>query len=239
LNNKELIYKRHILLMNYSFEIQYKNNASIANLSFVINKQSYSFVLKVYTPDCDQYNNEINCHYFSYEITNEYGAKNKYIEYVNCFEKLALKIDSPDNNISLFGTSLKKDFKTANKEKLKSSLLEINENIIYKIKKHFHLDIDADDANEFIDSDDNDFEEEEYDVGDEGCEGSKLNHIFFPTLQQLFKKYECHYMFNDKNPKKPIKVLQGELKFYSIESRGDAIGEVVINNKPILVRNKK
>ncbi len=136
--------------MNYSFEIQYKNHASNANLSFTINKQLYLFDLKVYTPDCDQYHNEINCHYFSYETINEYGAKHRQIEYVNCFEELALKIDSPNNNISLFGISLKKDFKIADKEILKSFLLEINENIIYKIKKHFHFDIDANDISKFI-----------------------------------------------------------------------------------------
>jgi len=214
--------------MNYLFEIQYKDHGSIANLSFTINKQLYSFCLKVYMPDCDQFHNKINSYYFSYETINEYGAKNRQIEYVNCFEELALKIDNP--NISLFGIKLKKEFEITDKEILKSFLLEINKNIIYQIKKHFHLDIDT---KEFNNNDDNDFEEEEYYVGDEECEGSELQYMFFPTLQQLFKKYECHYMINDKKPK-PINILvDDELKYYSIESRGDAIGNVIINNKPI------
>jgi len=79
----------------------------------------------------------------------------------------------------------------------------------------------------------NDFEEEEYDISDKECEGIHLQYMFYPTLHQLLKKYECYYTINDKKPK-PIKILaDDELKYYSIEFRGDAIGNVIINNKLI------
>ena len=61
---------------------------------FILNNKEYSYDLQVYSPDCDQYQKNLHAYYFIYEKINEYGAKIRYTEYVNCFNILAININS-------------------------------------------------------------------------------------------------------------------------------------------------
>ena len=49
---------------------------------------------QVCTPDCDDCSENLNAHYFVFTDTNKFGAKNNYVEYIDCFSVLASKIDS-------------------------------------------------------------------------------------------------------------------------------------------------
>ena len=46
------------------------------------------------------------------------------------------------------------------------------------------------DITDYRNADDNEFEEEVYEYQDDGCEGSYMNFIFSPTLQELLQKYD-------------------------------------------------
>jgi len=107
----------------FLFEIYTEKYTLKAKLSFMLNDKEYSYNLKIYTPDCDQYENQINAHYFCYEKINEYGAKQNYIEYVNCFEELALNINT-DKILRLFDLDINKDDDEKNIEKIKNLFLE-------------------------------------------------------------------------------------------------------------------
>lgn len=114
--------------MNYQFNLEYgKYGDTNGKLCFELNNEKYNFELNVYTPDCDEYDDNVNCYYFTYEKINEYGAKLCYVEYVNCFERF---VNDKIKN-TLFGTKFKKE----NKE----FFLEINDFIIKEVKKHFNI----------------------------------------------------------------------------------------------------
>jgi len=111
--------------MSFKFNIKYKDYIILANLHFTINNKTYQFNnLQVYTPDCDDCINNINTHYFIYEIINDYGAIQRYSEYVNCFEELVFN----PNKLKLFNINID------NKNDFRELFLIINKNIKDKIK---------------------------------------------------------------------------------------------------------
>ena len=82
--------------MSFHFEINRVKSVSIGELWFEINDKKYDFKFQVCTPDCDDCSENLNAHYFVFTDTNEFGAKNNYVEYIDCFSVLASKIDSFD-----------------------------------------------------------------------------------------------------------------------------------------------
>jgi hypothetical protein len=95
---------------------------------------------------------EINAYYFVYE-TNEYGCRESYIEYVNCFEEIANKLCT-EKNLYLFNLNINKEFQDVDKELLKNAFLEINEIIVDKAKLHIkqYLEDKSDDKNNSYDN---------------------------------------------------------------------------------------
>jgi hypothetical protein len=124
--------------MSYHFELSYNNYKTTGKIWFEFNNKEYTFVVGVYAPDCDDYKNEINAHYFSYGKINDYGAKEQYTEYVNCFENLALNIDKK-NLLMLFDLNINREFEKEDKPKLKALFQEINKHIIEKVKLYFRI----------------------------------------------------------------------------------------------------
>ena len=209
--------------MNYNLDLQYnKLGGTNGELLFKLNGKEYNFKLDVYTPDCEPYNN-VNAYYFTCEKINEYGAKLCYVEYVNCFETF---VNNKTKN-KLFDIQFKK-------EENKKFFLEINDFIIKKVKKHFRIEEQKLDINEFKDSDDNEIKKETYYIDDTmmNCEGWYLNYKLCPTLKELFDKYG--YDINKISNiciefQKLIKPLEGDLSKYSIDFRGDGMGIIIID----------
>jgi len=85
--------------------------------------------LNVFIPDCDDCSENLNAHYFMFTDTNKFGAKNNYVEYIDCFYVLASKIDS-FGNLRLFNFDINKEFKSN----------EINDCIVKKVKKYYQDD---------------------------------------------------------------------------------------------------
>ena len=129
--------------MSFNFEINRVKYDSIGELWFEINDKKYDFKFQVCTPDCDQFSENLNAHYFTFAMTNKFGAKCNYVEYINCFSVLASKIDSL-GYLRLFNLDINKEFKSNEKNELKTLFLEINECIVKKIKKYYQLDNDID-----------------------------------------------------------------------------------------------
>ena len=121
--------------MTYKFTINSnKYYETIGEIFFNINDKDYKFIVKIYSPDCDDCCNNINSYYFHYEKKNEYGATLKYTEYVNCFENIAL-----NKKTRLFGLDINKEFNCISNE-LKELFINLNNLIITKIKKYYNLD---------------------------------------------------------------------------------------------------
>ena len=130
--------------MSFNFEINRVKYDSIGELWFQINDKKYDFKFQVCTPDCDQFSENLNAHYFFFAMTNKFGAKLIRIEYIDCFSVLASKIDSL-GYLRLFNLDINKEFKSNEKNELKTLFLEINDCIVKKLKKYYHLD-DSDDS---------------------------------------------------------------------------------------------
>ena len=125
--------------MSFHFEIKSVKSDSIAELWFKLNNKKYDFKLNVFTPDCDDCSENLNAHYFNFAITNKFGAKLNYVEYINCFSVLASKINSFDR-LRLFNLDINKEFTPNDKNELKKIFLEINDCIVKKVKKYYHFD---------------------------------------------------------------------------------------------------
>jgi len=69
--------------MSFNFEIKRVKYGSICELWFQINDKKYDFKFNVYTPDCDDYSENLNAHYFTFADTNKFGAKSNYLLYIN------------------------------------------------------------------------------------------------------------------------------------------------------------
>ena len=132
--------------MSFNFEINCVKSDSIGELWFELNNKKYNFKLNVFTPDCDDYSEDLNAYYFTFADTNKFGAKSNYIEYIDCFYVLASKIDSLDR-LRLFNLDINKEFKPNEKNELQKLFLEINDCIVKKVKKYYHFD-DSDDSND-------------------------------------------------------------------------------------------
>ena len=129
--------------MSFHFEINRVKSVSIGELWFEINDKKYDFKFQVCTPDCDDCSENLNAYYFTFAMTNKFGAKCNYVEYINCFSVLASKIDSL-GYLRLFNLDINKEFKSNEKNEFKNLFLEINECIVKKIKKYYQLDNDID-----------------------------------------------------------------------------------------------
>jgi hypothetical protein len=115
--------------MSFNFEINRVNSDSIGELWFELNDKKYDFKFQVCTPDCDQFSENLNAHYFTFAMTNKFGAKLIRIEYIDCFSVLASKIDSL-GYLRLFNLDINKEFKSNEKNELKKLFLEINDCIV-------------------------------------------------------------------------------------------------------------
>ena len=127
--------------MSFNFEINCVKSDSIGELWFELNNKKYNFKLNVFTPDCDDYSEDLNAYYFTFADTNKFGAKSNYIEYIDCFYVLASKIDSLDR-LRLFNLDINKEFKPNEKNELQKLFLEINDCIVKKLKIYYDLDND-------------------------------------------------------------------------------------------------
>jgi hypothetical protein len=132
--------------MSFNFEINRIKSDSIGELWFEINDKKYDFKFQVCTPDCDQFSENLNDYYFSLHITNKFGAKVNYVEYIDCFSVLASKINSLDR-LRLFNLDINKEFTPSEKNELQKLFLEINDCIIKKLKIYYDLDNDLDNNN--------------------------------------------------------------------------------------------
>ena len=204
--------------MTYKFTITSNEYyETIGEIFFNFNNKDYKFIVKIYSPDCDDCCNNINSYYFHYEKKNEYGATLKYTEYVNCFENIAL-----NKKTRLFGLDINKEFNCISNE-LKELFINLNNLIITKIKKYY---------NKFLNDNNNEIEEEIYYVDDIDCEGGHLNYKLCPKFKELFHKYnyDIKKISNiDNEVKQRFKKLEGDLSKYSIDFRGDAMGILVID----------
>ena len=129
--------------MKFKFDIKYIGWSSIGEIEFEIDYKTYQFLFQVHTPDCDDAEN-IYSYYFVFETINEYGAKQNYVEYVDCFEKIAFRIGN-NKYLKLFNLDINKEFENIDKNELKDFFLEINEYIIKKVKEHFKNNFDIED----------------------------------------------------------------------------------------------
>lgn len=164
----------------WSFKIYSENYTSKAFLLFELNNKAYSFNLTVYTPDCDGFDNQLNLYYFFYEEINKYGYKKSYIEYVNCFEKLANNINS-GKKLKLFDIDINKELleeNIENTETVKKMFLEINEYILRKIIKYYNLKTSFLKDYNSIDDYDDEIEKEKYMYDDNNYEVEQLNYMF-------------------------------------------------------------
>jgi hypothetical protein len=127
--------------MSFNFEIKRVKYDSIGELWFEINDKKYDFKFQVCTPDCDQFSENLNAHYFTFTVTNKYGANFNYVEYIDCFSVLASKINSLDR-LRLFNLDINKEFKPNEKNELQKLFLEINDCIVKKLKIYYDLDND-------------------------------------------------------------------------------------------------
>jgi len=84
------------------------------------------------------------------------------------------------------------------------------------------------DITDYRNADDNEFEEEVYEYQDDGCEGSYMNFIFCPTLQELFQKYDYDIKTIDYEPMDELDEELTHFKHYAIDFRG-VKGEIVID----------
>lgn len=120
----------------YSFKIYTEKYKSKATLLFVLNDKEYLYNITIQTPDCEQYMDDINAHYMCYEKINEYGAKQRYVEYVDCFKKLAININN-NKKLKLFDL----DIELSNNIKETQDLfLKLNQDILHKTSIWFELD---------------------------------------------------------------------------------------------------
>lgn len=147
----------------FSFKIYTEKYTSKAKLSFMLNDKEHLYNLNVHSPDCEQYNEYLHAYYFCYEKINKYGAKERYIEYVNCFDILAININS-DKKLKLFDLDINKELTNNNKEKIQDLFLNLSKDILYKTSIWFKLTIM--DINDYIDSDDSEIEKETYYIDD-------------------------------------------------------------------------
>ena len=127
--------------MSFYFEINRVKYDSIGELWFEINDKKYNFKFNVYTPDCDDSSENLNAYYFTFAMTNKFGAKRNYVEYIDCFSVLASKLDSFDR-LRLFNLDINKEFTSNEKNELKKLFLEINDCIVKKLKKYYDYDSD-------------------------------------------------------------------------------------------------
>lgn len=123
----------------FSFKIYTEKYQSKATLLFVLNDKEYLYNVTIYTPDCEQYMDDINAHYMCYEKINEYGAKQKYIEYVTCFENLANNINN-NEKLKLFDLDINKELSNNIIEKTQDLFLKLNKDILHKTSIWFRLD---------------------------------------------------------------------------------------------------
>ena len=82
--------------MEIRFNIKEYGYLKIGDLWFRIDGKINEFLLKIKTPDLDDWS-EITTYYFVYETINEYGCRQQYTEYVNCFEEIANKLYTKKN----------------------------------------------------------------------------------------------------------------------------------------------
>lgn len=127
--------------MSFNFEINCVKSDSIGELWFEINDKKYDFKFQVCTPDCDQFSENLNAHYFTFAETNKFGAKFNYVEYIDCFSVLASKINSL-GYLRLFNLDINKEFTPNEKNELKKLFLEINDCIVKKVKNYYDYDSD-------------------------------------------------------------------------------------------------
>lgn len=187
--------------MTYNFNIYYNDYISKANLSFNIDDNYYSFDITVHSPECDDCMSNLNSYYFFYEKVNEYGAKNGYTEYINCFETYSSKINN--NSFKLFDTYIK--ITQDNETIIKNLFIKLNKTIIKKVKHYFHID----DCNE-SDKDD-----------------EEIIELNCSTLSNLFNKY--NYDISLIKYKPLFDLNNHHLNHYSIEFRGDGFGIIIID----------
>jgi len=113
--------------MEVRFDIKEFGYTKIGDLWFKIdgNKtdKRNEFLLEIKPPDLDDWSDIIG-YYFVYETINEYEGKNKYTEYVNCFEEIANKLCT-EKDLYLFNLNINKEFKDVDKELLKNCFEEI------------------------------------------------------------------------------------------------------------------
>ena len=124
--------------MSFNFDIHREKYCSIGELRFNINDRKYDFKFSVNTPDCDDFSENLNAHYFTYTFTNEYGAKLKYVEYINCFHVLASKINLREN-LSLFNLDIDKEFTLNEKIRLRQIFLELHDCVAEKVRNFYSL----------------------------------------------------------------------------------------------------
>lgn len=90
------------------------------------------------------------------------------------------------------------------------------------------------DANEFLnDNNNNEIEEETNYVDDNDYEGGHLNYKLYPKLKELFHKYnyDIKKISNINNDiEQTFKKLDDDLSKYSIEFRGDGMGIIIIDH---------
>jgi hypothetical protein len=91
------------------------------------------------------------------------------------------------------------------------------------------------DITDYRNADDNEFEEEVYEYQDDGCEGSYMNFIFCPTLQELLQKYDYDIKSIDYEPMDKLDEEPTHFKHYAIEFRnaeqvGFEIDEIMVIN---------
>jgi hypothetical protein len=121
--------------MEINFDIKY-DPIYIGELSYKINNKTNNFIFRIHIPDYNNWSN-IKSYYFTYETINEYNIKYIYIEYANCFEDIANKLNTK-KYLYLFNLDINKEFEDIDKSILREYFLEINKNIITKLKTQFN-----------------------------------------------------------------------------------------------------
>ena len=144
--------------MEIRFNIKEYGYLKIGDLWFRIDGKINEFLLEIKTPDLDDWS-EITTYYFVYETINEYGCRQQYTEYVNCFEEIANKLYTK-KNLYLFNLDINKEFQDVDKELLKNVFLEINEIIVDKVKLCFkqYLEDKSDDEEDKSDDENNSYD---------------------------------------------------------------------------------
>jgi len=156
--------------MEVRFDIKKYGYTNIGDLWFKIDGNKTDkineFLLQIKAPDSDDWS-DIRGYYFGYETINEYGSKNKYIEYVNCFEVIANKLCT-EKDLHLFNLNINKEFEDVDKELLKNYFLKINEIIINKVKMCFkyYFEENSDDENNSSDNESSENSDDENNSSD-------------------------------------------------------------------------